>query len=126
MQREEGFGYEAAETSKQREGQEEGCGREGDGGGRQAHEGWQREAEAAGGEGKDEGGGGGGGGGGGDWEVGSSVQWTERGIPNFAGTAAHENRNKRSSKSEVSLSQKARDKMPSLDDFMDTLDPDTG
>ncbi|CAN0422609.1 unnamed protein product, partial [Pylaiella littoralis] len=59
-------------------------------------------------------------------EVGSSVQWTERGIPNFAGTAAHENRNKRSSKSEVSLSQKARDKMPSFDDFMDALDPDTG
>ncbi|CAM9718325.1 unnamed protein product, partial [Pylaiella littoralis] len=27
---------------------------------------------------------------------------------------------------EVSLSQKARDKMPSLDDFMDALDPDTG
>lgn len=58
-------------------------------------------------------------------KVSADVRWTERGIPNFSATAAYKNRHKRSTTGEVSLSQKARDQMPSLDDFMDALDPET-
>ncbi|CAM9327634.1 unnamed protein product, partial [Pylaiella littoralis] len=55
-------------------------------------------------------------------EVSQDAQWTERGIPNFAGTEAHKKRHLREPTAEVSLSQSALDQLPSLDAFMDALD----
>lgn len=59
-------------------------------------------------------------------KVGENLQWTERGIPNFAKTSAYMKRNMRPGMGKVSLSKSARDKMPSLNDFMNALDPETG
>lgn len=54
------------------------------------------------------------------------VKWTERGIPNFAETDAHERRHRRPAVRGASLSKIALEKMPSLDDFISALDPKTG
>lgn len=57
-------------------------------------------------------------------EVHPSWAWSERGISGYEETDAYKRRNKKtetgSSASPVSLSQSARDRMPSLDQFMDT------
>lgn len=63
-------------------------------------------------------------------EVSTSVQWHERGIPNFGTTEAYSKRairgEQRPGVDDVSLSKSALDKMPKLDEFMDALDPETG
>ncbi|CAN0055524.1 unnamed protein product [Pylaiella littoralis] len=58
----------------------------------------------------------------GEW----SVEWTDKGILNFAETDAHERRHRRPAVRGVSLSKSAREKLPSLDDFIGALDPKTG
>ncbi|CAB1112216.1 unnamed protein product [Ectocarpus sp. CCAP 1310/34] len=50
------------------------------------------------------------------------VVWTDRGIPDFAGTDDHKKRTQRETVSAASLSASAREKLPSLDTFMDSLD----
>lgn len=54
-----------------------------------------------------------------------SVKWTDKGIPNFAETDAHERRQRRPAVRGASFSKIAREKMPSLDDFMSALEPKT-
>lgn len=54
------------------------------------------------------------------------VEWTTKGIPNFAQTSAHARRHRRPTVGDVSLSESALEKMPSLDDFIGALDPKTG
>lgn len=63
-------------------------------------------------------------------EVDESWDWSERGIPDFENTDAAKRRNKKpaagSSASPVSLSQSAREKMPSLDQFMEAIGINSG
>lgn len=63
-------------------------------------------------------------------EVDESWDWSERGIPDFENTDAYKRRNKKpaagSSASPVSLSQSAREKMPSLDQFMEAIGINSG
>lgn len=46
------------------------------------------------------------------------VAWTDRGIPDFAGTTDHDKRTRRPPVSAASLSASARSKLPSLDTFI--------
>lgn len=63
-------------------------------------------------------------------EVHESWAWSERGIPDYEETEAYKRRNKKtdtgSSACPVSLSQSARDRMPSLGQFMDTIAASSG
>ncbi|CAB1108340.1 unnamed protein product [Ectocarpus sp. CCAP 1310/34] len=65
-----------------------------------------------------------------DEEVDESWAWSERGIPEFENTDAYKRRKKKpaagSSASPVSLSQSAREKMPALDQFMQTIGSNSG
>lgn len=54
------------------------------------------------------------------------VEWSERGIPAFVGTADHKKRTQKPSVSAASLSASARAMLPSLDNFMDEMDDATG
>lgn len=55
------------------------------------------------------------------------AEWTERGMEDYENSDAHTRRSKKEGAgSEVSLSATSRERMPSLDDFLDRTDPADG